>query len=489
MKRKILCCLITICVMIPFVSVCASADNSSYIMVDDKNIVEIGKIEIKGDESGITTSAEYDAETNSLILDNYSAYSIVANNMGDLNLIIKGTASVSYNTSIDQQPEFAVRGGNLSIISADDNGAYMSIYADPTKPESYGMYVEGDLSIYNVYTKCCTYEYDEDCNIEDSYGLYCYGNVLLDGSYFEFGSNIARDLSVGIYAESIELKHGNLYAYSCESTSSIGVDCQDVYIADGSFSAYGSSCAATSAPSFAPNYHGMVEALKDLEEALPFVIESVAEADPTVFTDCVQFYIHLPTLKEIIVSDAALNFEIKDRPKFTAVIPDEYKNLYEIDYEAWENYENSSYISSSQYMNDYHLSNDSKLIDKFEDGDTYYYTISLKNLDENVRFGYDTKLIINDETVNAEISVSEDGSIITFYHVKAMSFMLNGDVNCDGVVTMEDVTALQKVIANLITLESLGSNSSEKADCNNDTQVTMEDVTMIQKYLARLIEL
>ena len=152
-------------------------------------------------------------------------------------------------------------------------------------------------------------------------------------------------------------------------------------------------------------------------------------------------------------------------------------------------YENNSSISSAQYINDKYLSNDTKLIDKFVGGETYYYTISMKNLDENVRFGYDTKLIINDETVNAEISVSEDGSIITFYHVKAMLLMVDGDVNCDGEVTMEDVTALQKVIANLITIESLGSNAFENADCNYDAQVTMEDVTMIQRYLAKLIEL
>ncbi|MDD5923802.1 MAG: dockerin type I repeat-containing protein [Clostridia bacterium] len=489
MKRKIVSCLLTICMIMSFVSVYANADSSSYIMLDGKNIVEIERIEIKDEESGSITSAEYNAETNELILYNFLAYSIVANNMGDLKLIIKGTATVAYNALIDKQPEFTVKGGNLSIISADDNGAYMFVYADPTKSDSYGIYVDGDLSIYNVYTECRTYEHGEDCNIDNSYGLYCGGNVLLDGSHFEFGSNIAENSSVGIYAESLDLKHGNLYAYSSESASSIGVNCQNIYIADGSFSAYGNSCAATSPPSFDPNYHGMVEALKDLEEGLPFVIDSVAEADPTVFTDCVQFYIHLPTLKEIIVNDATLNFKIDDRPIFTASVPDEYKNLYEIDYEAWENYENNSSISSTEHINDHYISNDINLIDKFEDGETYYYTISLKNLDENVRFGYDTKLVINDEIVDAEISVSGDGSLITFYHVKAMSFMVTGDVNCDGIVTMEDVTDLQKVIADIITLESLGSNALENADCNYDAKVTMEDVTMIQKYLAKLIEI
>ncbi|MCR5635752.1 MAG: dockerin type I repeat-containing protein [Clostridiales bacterium] len=63
-----------------------------------------------------------------------------------------------------------------------------------------------------------------------------------------------------------------------------------------------------------------------------------------------------------------------------------------------------------------------------------------------------------------------------------------GDVNCDGVVNMEDVTSLQKIIAKLTTHEAYGALSRINSDCNHDDDVNMMDVVEIQKYVAKLID-
>ncbi|MCR5635732.1 MAG: endonuclease [Clostridiales bacterium] len=65
---------------------------------------------------------------------------------------------------------------------------------------------------------------------------------------------------------------------------------------------------------------------------------------------------------------------------------------------------------------------------------------------------------------------------------------LYGDVNCDKVVDMSDVTTLQKILAKLASYESYGKMSSINSDCSHDGVVTMLDVTFIQKYLAHLID-
>ena len=64
---------------------------------------------------------------------------------------------------------------------------------------------------------------------------------------------------------------------------------------------------------------------------------------------------------------------------------------------------------------------------------------------------------------------------------------LYGDVNCDGVVNMEDVAALQKIMAKLSTHEDYGAMSRINSDCDHNDFINMIDVTEIQKFMAKLI--
>lgn len=61
---------------------------------------------------------------------------------------------------------------------------------------------------------------------------------------------------------------------------------------------------------------------------------------------------------------------------------------------------------------------------------------------------------------------------------------LLGDVNGDGEVTVDDVTAIQMHLADIITLDE---SKLELAEVNGDGVVTIDDVTRIQMYLSSII--
>lgn len=60
--------------------------------------------------------------------------------------------------------------------------------------------------------------------------------------------------------------------------------------------------------------------------------------------------------------------------------------------------------------------------------------------------------------------------------------ILVGDANADGIININDATAIQRHISGM---ESIKNNISA-GDCNGDTFITVKDATLIQKYLGRL---
>jgi hypothetical protein len=56
-----------------------------------------------------------------------------------------------------------------------------------------------------------------------------------------------------------------------------------------------------------------------------------------------------------------------------------------------------------------------------------------------------------------------------------------GDVNGDGIIDIQDVTEIQKYLANLTTLSS---SQLANADIDGDGEISIKDATEIQKYLA-----
>lgn len=58
------------------------------------------------------------------------------------------------------------------------------------------------------------------------------------------------------------------------------------------------------------------------------------------------------------------------------------------------------------------------------------------------------------------------------------------DINLDGMITVDDVTVLQKYLAGFI---NLNSTQLEIAEINDDGMITVDDVTYIQKFLSGML--
>lgn len=62
---------------------------------------------------------------------------------------------------------------------------------------------------------------------------------------------------------------------------------------------------------------------------------------------------------------------------------------------------------------------------------------------------------------------------------------MKGDVNGDGKITVDDVTLVQKAVAEITELDAI---QEKAADVNADGKVSVDDATMIQKYVAEIID-
>ncbi|MDD5924498.1 MAG: InlB B-repeat-containing protein [Clostridia bacterium] len=83
---------------------------------------------------------------------------------------------------------------------------------------------------------------------------------------------------------------------------------------------------------------------------------------------------------------------------------------------------------------------------------------------------------------------TENVTLYAIWEGETYTKAMYGDANCDGFVNMEDVTTIQKVIAELITPEKAGDNYAINSDVTHDEKTTMEDVVLIQRYLAKLVD-
>ena len=87
----------------------------------------------------------------------------------------------------------------------------------------------------------------------------------------------------------------------------------------------------------------------------------------------------------------------------------------------------------------------------------------------------------NDGKISVSLPVSSDTKdyeTVLFGPEKAP---IKGDVNSDGKVGIDDVTYIQKYLANLAEFTA---QQEALADVNKDGEVNIDDVTLIQKHLA-----
>ncbi len=118
-----------------------------------------------------------------------------------------------------------------------------------------------------------------------------------------------------------------------------------------------------------------------------------------------------------------------------------------------------------------HRKSDNKWIYKNQAGTTKWYTES------SAPSNY-TKATYNDRArVSKTSSVNND--IITMY--AKWEKLSQGDVNMDGVISILDVTLIQKYIASLVTFSD---QQKRLADVNGDGNISILDVTEIQRIIA-----
>lgn len=122
---------------------------------------------------------------------------------------------------------------------------------------------------------------------------------------------------------------------------------------------------------------------------------------------------------------------------------------------------------------------------------TLYYAIIPKNSetiyfsDKNRRtFDIDKYIVHNacfefDSTVNGKYDYKSYLLDINLNKIEVLS----GDTNQDGKITIQDVTAIQKHLANI---KKLTGNAKKAADFNDDGKITIKDATAIQRHLAKI---
>lgn len=90
---------------------------------------------------------------------------------------------------------------------------------------------------------------------------------------------------------------------------------------------------------------------------------------------------------------------------------------------------------------------------------------------------------IDDVTAELESAISALSSQIETTTAPAPIYRLAGDVNEDSKVNVRDATAIQKHLANIVTLSSVGV---ALADANGDGKLNIKDATEVQKFIAGL---
>ena len=121
----------------------------------------------------------------------------------------------------------------------------------------------------------------------------------------------------------------------------------------------------------------------------------------TAFAD----YLDLSTAN-IDIEGVKFNYNVGDNPEAKAYKCDPWDELYDIEYEYWEEMETNASGESvpvkfwySDEAKNNELSQDKK-ITTFEEGKTYMYSISLKAKDEN-KFGSNTSVRVNNTEINS----------------------------------------------------------------------------------------
>lgn len=140
---------------------------------------------------------------------------------------------------------------------------------------------------------------------------------------------------------------------------------------------------------------------------------------------------------KVEITDATLNFNAGDKPCFTAKLADKYEDKFSIWEEEWalldENGNRVKWCSSVEVFNP---TNEENLLTEFEEGKTYYYslTVSIKNF--SCRYADNVAVVVNGKTYNF------DNSNHSYYYTLSMyNFIeMTPTVKIDTVIDKVEIT-------------------------------------------------
>lgn len=118
---------------------------------------------------------------------------------------------------------------------------------------------------------------------------------------------------------------------------------------------------------------------------------------------------------KVEITDATLNFNAGDKPCFTAKLADKYEDKFSIWEEEWalldENGKRVKWCSSVDVLNPIDEEN---LLTEFEEGKTYYYSVTVSLWDFSCRYADNVAVVVNGKTYNF------DNSSSLFYYTLSM---------------------------------------------------------------------
>lgn len=164
----------------------------------------------------------------------------------------------------------------------------------------------------------------------------------------------------------------------------------------------------------------------------------------TAFAD----YLDLSTAN-IDIEGVKFNYNVGDNPEAKAYKCDPWDELYDIEYECWEEMETNEkgeavpvkFWYSDESKNNA-LAADKK-ITAFEEGKSYMYSISLKAKDEN-KFGENTSVSVNNTKVSS-VSVFNSGTVLFITAVKTIKPEAPVQLKHIDVIELNDATISFKV--------------------------------------------
>ena len=164
----------------------------------------------------------------------------------------------------------------------------------------------------------------------------------------------------------------------------------------------------------------------------------------TAFAD----YLDLSTAN-IDIEGVKFNYNVGDNPEAKAYKCDPWDELYDIEYECWEEMETNEkgeavpvkFWYSDESKNNAPAAD--KKITAFEEGKSYMYSISLKAKDEN-KFGENTSVRVNSTKVSS-VSVFNSGTVLFITAVKTIKPEAPVQLKHIDVIELNDATISFKV--------------------------------------------